>query len=81
MPLLKQSKIFLFGGLDWFRVQGERKAALGLISPLSMSGWQEDRDSQMMEDDMPVLIQQKRNSSGRKKGGEDESKTAVQITV
>lgn len=43
MPLLKQSKIFLFGGLDWFRVQGERKAALGLISPLSMSGWQEDR--------------------------------------
>lgn len=56
MPLLKQSKIILFGGSGWFRVHGEGKAAHGFISPPSIRGWQEDRASPMTEDDMPVLI-------------------------
>ena len=59
----------------------EGKAVHGLISPLSISGQQEDRAGQMMEKDMPVLVSVQRNKRGNlpagEKGVEEQNKTAV----
>lgn len=85
IPFLKQSKIILFASSDWFRVHGEGKAGHGIISPISISGEQEDRARQVMEKDTPAIVSVQSHKRGNlpegKKGVEEQVRQGFQITV